>query len=197
MKTNPFLVNIAALRPMPGGRHHVVRVGHLDGLAITGSAVPADADVVVDADVEVVDGGVVVTGTVSSTWVGECRRCLRPVTGALVSPVREIFERSARGRDEDLDDAEAETYPLTGDTIDLVPLARDALLLELPMAPLCRADCAGLCPVCGVDRSEQTCECIDQPGHPVWAALDSLRIELGDELPGGAGAGSEHDVDRA
>jgi uncharacterized protein len=197
MKTNPFLVNIAALRPTPGGRHHVVRAGHLDGLSITGSSVPAEAEVVVDADVEVVDGGVVVTGTVSSSWVGECRRCLRPVTGALISPVRELFERTPRVRAEELGDDEAETYPLTGDTIDLVPLARDALLLELPMAPLCRADCAGLCPQCGADRSEQPCDCIDQPGHPVWAALEALRVDVEAESQPVEGIGRDEGVDRA
>jgi uncharacterized protein len=220
VKTNPFLVNIAALRPTPSGRHHVVRSGRLDGLAITSSAVPDDAEVTVDVNVEVVAGGVVVTGTVSTTWVGECRRCLRSVQGPLVANVREVYERASRVRDDELDDDEAETYPLAGDTVDLVPLARDAVLLELPLAPLCRADCAGLCPSCGADRGEQPCDCIDQPGHPVWAVLDGLRAAVEDtaaDTPsggrdittnggdGGSGearrdaedANSEHGVDRA
>jgi uncharacterized protein len=192
MSANPFLVNIAALRPTPGGRHHVLRRGRLDGLTITSSAVPASVDVVVDADVEVVDGGVVVTGTVSSTWVGECRRCLHPVTGELVSRVREIFERvprtgavavPARGLADDSD--EADTYPLTGDTLDLAPMARDALLLELPLAPLCRADCPGLCPTCGADLTEQSCACIQSPANPRWARLDTLRFEPDDAEPAG------------
>jgi uncharacterized protein len=177
MTPKPFLVNIAAFRPTPGGRHHVLRTGRLDGLVITSSSVPASADVVVDVDVEVVDGGVVVTGTVSSTWVGECRRCLRPVTGELVALVREVFERAPRLREGDLDAAdEAETYPLIGDTLDLAPLARDALLLELPLAPLCRDDCAGLCPTCGADLTEAPCDCSAEVTNPRWAALDALRV---------------------
>lgn len=187
----PFLVNIAASRPAAGGRHHVVRTGRLDGLAITSSSVPADADVVVDVDLEVVDGGVVATGTVSSTWVGECRRCLRPVTGSLLADVREVFERAPRLREGEaaveLDDAD--TYPLTGDTLDLAPLARDALLLELPLAPLCRDDCAGLCPVCGADRSEQPCDCATTAVNPLWAALDVLRVVPGDGDGHGYGNG--------
>ena len=190
MKANPFLVNIAALRPT-GGRHHVVRTGRLDGLAITSSAVPPDAEVRVDADVEVVNGGVVVTGTVSSTWVGECRRCLRSVCGPLTANVREVYERAPRVRDDELDDDEAETYPLAGDTVDLVPLARDALLLELPLAPLCREDCEGLCPTCGADRSEQPCACIDQPGHPVWAVLDGLKASIEDTVTDDASVGPD------
>jgi uncharacterized protein len=179
MNAKPFLVNIAALRPTPGGRHHVLRRGRLDGLEITSSAVPGEADVVVDADLEVVDGGVVVTGVVSSTWVGECRRCLHPVTGALVATVREVFERVPRARDGTVivdDDDESDTYPLTGDTLDLAPMARDAVLLELPLAPLCRADCAGLCPTCGADLTEQACQCTDAPDNPVWAVLETLRF---------------------
>ena len=176
MTRKPFVVNVAALRPAAGGRYHVVRTGPLDGLAITSSSVPPDAEVVVDADVEVVDGGVVVTGTVSSTWMGECRRCLRPVTGDVAASVREVFERAPRLRDGDLDAAdEAETYPLTGDTLDLAPMARDAILLELPLAPLCRDDCAGLCPMCGADLTEQPCDCAQEPVNPRWAALDVLR----------------------
>ncbi|MDQ1392439.1 MAG: hypothetical protein QOF30_1416 [Acidimicrobiaceae bacterium] len=177
MTPNPFLVNVTSLRPTPGGRHHVLRAGRMDGLAITSSSVPAGADVVVDADVEVADGGVVVTGTVSSMWTGECRRCLQLVTGEVAASVREVFERAPRLREGDLVDAdEAETYPLTGDTLDLAPLARDAILLELPLAPVCRDDCAGLCPMCGVDRNEQSCDCGDQPRNPVWAILDSLHF---------------------
>jgi uncharacterized protein len=195
MTPNPLLVIVTSLRPTPGGRHHVVRTGRLDGLAITSSAVPADADVVVDADIEVVDGGVVVTGTVSSIWTGECRRCLQPVTGVVVSKVREVFERTPRLRESDLVDAhEAETYRLAGDTLDLAPLARDAILLELPLAPVCREDCAGLCPTCGVDLNEQSCECAEQPINPVWAILDSLRATPDDGSDGVANAAGRGDA---
>jgi uncharacterized protein len=187
----PFLVNIAAMRPATGGRHHVTRTGRLDGLAITSSSVAADADVMVDVDLEVVDGGVVATGSVSSRWVGECRRCLRPVSGELRAEVREVFERAPRLREGVLDEAdEAETYPLTGDTLDLAPLARDALLLELPLAPLCRDDCAGLCPTCGADLTEHPCDCSQQSINPVWAALDGLRLPPPEGgVPAGAGGG--------
>lgn len=191
-KPNPFLVNVATFRPTAAGRHHVVRRGHLDGLAITCSAVPAEAEVVVDADLEVVDGGVVVTGTITSTWVGECRRCLRPVSAPLVASVREVFERVPRVRGADLDDAdETETYPLTGDSVDLVPLVRDALLLELPLAPLCRSDCAGLCPICGADRIEQPCDCAEPPSNPAWAVLDILRTAVADGDRQGHNGGAE------
>jgi uncharacterized protein len=73
------------------------------------------------------------------------------------------------------DDDDEETYALGVDHLDLEPLARDAVLLNLPLAPLCRADCAGLCPICGADLADGDCGCDEESGDPRWAALDALR----------------------
>ena len=68
------------------------------------------------------------------------------------------------------------------------PFTRDAVLLELPLAPLCRPDCAGLCPTCGADLNEGPCACPPAEGDPRWAALDALRSSgSGGTGPGGAG----------
>ena len=71
------------------------------------------------------------------------------------------------GRDE-------EAYPLRGDELDLEPLARDAVILELPLAPLCSEGCLGLCPTCGANRNTEPCACAP-PSDPRWSALDALR----------------------
>ena len=71
-------------------------------------------------------------------------------------------------------DADEDAYPLVDDELDLEPLVRDAVLLELPLAPLCREDCAGLCPQCGANRNEGACGCA-APRDPRWATLDVLR----------------------
>jgi uncharacterized protein len=138
------------------------------GLWVTGSCVPDDAVVVVDATLEAVDGGVVVTATVDAPWTGDCRRCLGTASGAVHSEVRELYERGSDGE---------ETYPLNGDQLDLAPLARDAVLLELPQAPVCTDGCQGLCPECGANRNEGDCGHADVPTDPRWAALDALRPE--------------------
>ena len=108
----------------------------------------------------------VAAGTVSADWTGECRRCLGVATGTVQVDVRELFEPGA-------DDEE--TYPLTGDEIDVAPLVRDAVLLELPLAPLCREACAGLCPVCGANRNDVDCGHEPDDRDPRWAALDQLK----------------------
>jgi len=82
--------------------------------------------------------------------------------------VRERFEDEAGPGDD-------EAYPLAHDLLDLAPLARDAILLDLPLAPLCREDCAGLCPYCGIDLNDETCDC-QGPVDPRWATLDELRF---------------------
>ena len=61
--------------------------------------------------------------------------------------------------------------------IDLEAPVREVLMLELPLAPLCAPDCLGICPTCGVDRNERSCECPPPAADPRWAALDALRGE--------------------
>ena len=108
------------------------------------------------------------SGTVRAPWVGECRRCGGPVAGAVAAAVQERYAPAGiTGEDE-------ETYPFTGDELDLEPLARDAVLLELPLAPLCSEDCKGLCPQCGANWNVTTCACV-APGDPRWSVLDTLR----------------------
>jgi len=165
---NPFAVNIVALRRQLGARREEHRRGPLPELRVSGSAVPAGEPVSVDAVLESVHGGVVVTADVSAPWVGECRRCLRQVTGDVVNHVRELYEKDSDGED---------TYPLVGDQLDLAPLARDAVLLELPQAPLCMEDCLGLCPECGANRNESDCGHVIRIIDPRWAALDALRSD--------------------
>ena len=70
--------------------------------------------------------------------------------------------------------ADEEIYPIDDDVIDLAPLVRDSVVLELPGAPLCREDCAGLCPQCGANLNEGPCGCV-APRDPRWANLDVLR----------------------
>lgn len=170
----PFIVNVAPLLRTPGSRQHEHREGVLRDLKVTGSGVPEGSDVAVDVVLESVDGGTLVAkGTVQAPWRGECRRCLTEVTDQIEVQVREIFRRDdARAGDDD-----GETYPMVGDQVDLEPLAREAVVLELPQVPLCQQECKGLCPECGADRNESDCGHRPAVGNPAWAVLDALRTE--------------------
>jgi len=179
--TDPFVVHIARLRRSPGTTWHEVRRGpvemagplHEAGVDPGKSVVPTDALAECEIDLQAFSGGIAAVGTVRAPWVGLCRRCTTPVDGELVIAVREQFGSGGTGGTGG-EQAEDETYPIADDAIDLGPLVRDAIVLDLPMAPLCRADCLGLCPHCGADRNEGECGCV-APRDPRWANLDVLR----------------------
>jgi uncharacterized protein len=163
-RRGPLVVGVAVLRKHPGSRRRVKVSSPIAELEVTDSKVPAGAEVEVDVVLESVLGGVVVSGTVSADWEGECRRCLEMATGRLSAKVRELYE----------DDADPELgYSMTTDWLDLEPLAHDACILELPLAPLCGPDCLGLCPECGANRNHESCTCTKKT-DPVWAALSGL-----------------------
>ena len=135
---------------------------------------PAETDVDPEATVHVrlrlegFSGGLRAKGLVEAPWHGVCRRCSAPVLGRVSVALAERFVDVVEPGDE-------EAYLIAGDFADLAPMVHDAILLDLPLAPLCREDCQGLCPYCGIDHNEASCEC-QAPVDPRWATLDGLRF---------------------
>ena len=168
MPRPPFVADVVALRRHQGHREQVVVRAPLKGMRVTESWVPDDSMVDVDVVLEAVEGGIVAEGHVSAGWVGECRRCLGPVSGAIQADVSELFVPEPE---------EGEAYPILGDHIDLEPLAREAIVLALPLVPLCRPDCKGLCPNCGADLNAGPCACETNNRDARWSALDALTLD--------------------
>jgi uncharacterized protein len=164
----PFVVSIAAFRHRPERFVRVSCQAVIPDLEVAGTRVPPATDVAVEALLEMVQGGVLVSASVRTAWEAQCRRCLERATGQVVAQVRELYSPEAGPDDE-------EVYPLSGDQLDLEPLARDAVLLELPLAPVCTDSCRGLCPVCGANRNVVACDCADGERDPRWEALNVLR----------------------
>jgi uncharacterized protein len=178
MKVDPFEVSLRELRGSRGTRHTIRSVVLAEPLvADMDSRVPAGAEVVADLTLEVIDGGVAVTGTVSSNWEGECRRCLTGLDGEARAEVRELFLRGG-GQDEG-------TYRLGEDQLNLRDMVLDSLFASLPVLPLCRDDCRGICPRCGANRNLEDCGCQEVQLDPRWSALNVLRS--GDEPGAEAG----------
>ena len=165
-------IGVMELRRRPGTQRDVHVAALLPGLHITGAQVPDDEELLVDATLESIEGAAVtVSGTVTVPWTAECRRCLEEIRGVATVPLSEVFEAHP---------VEGETYPIEGDEVDLEPVVRDAALLHLPLAPLCRPDCAGPAP----EEFPTTVEgegADDEGGEPArdprWAALDALRLD--------------------
>jgi uncharacterized protein len=125
-------------------------------------------DVTVDVELEALTDGITVRGEVRCPSSGVCRRCLAIVDRLVVAAVDELYQTEPTH-----DDA----FPIEHDQLDLAPMARQLLLLELDDEPLCRPDCAGLCPVCGVDLNVEACDCDTSVRDERWAALDDLVLD--------------------
>ena len=136
------------------------------GIGVIG--VPAGSPVELDLRLESVVEGVLVSGSATVEVRGECVRCLGEVSDELEVAIQELYVFPGVEPDDDL------ASRLRGDLIDLEPLLRDEVVLDLPFQPLCRDDCSGLCVDCGANLN-------DDPGHrheerldPRWDALRGL-----------------------
>lgn len=146
------------------------------GVALIG--VPPGSGMDVDVRLESVVDGVLATATVRVSLEGECSRCLDPLTSAEVVRIQELFAYptlDARGREiPEASENDGEQARVEDDMVDLEPALRDAVVLGLPISPVCSPDCPGLCPQCGqrlADDPEHGHEAID----PRWSALGALR----------------------
>ncbi len=128
--------------------------------------------------IESIERGITMFGAVTFRWRGECRRCLEETGGEQQIEIAEIFQvRSPE---------DSEVSDFDGDQIDLVPVVCDAVALSLPLAPLCRNDCAGpdpdRYPAMTIQQSEEAKEVerAKQGPDPRWAALSDLNLTEGD-----------------
>jgi uncharacterized protein len=132
--------------------------------------VPEGEDIALDLRLEAVMEGVLVSGEATARVSGECVRCLDPVEQRLDADFQELYvypDVEVPGEDPD------DVLRLSGDLLDLRQVLRDAVVLALPLLPLCQQDCPGLCSECGARLA-------DDPEHqhaaadPRWAALHSM-----------------------
>jgi uncharacterized protein len=145
-----------------------------DGLGSGLVLVPVGADVALDLRFEAVVEGVLVTGSAVAPLGGECSRCLDPLTSSIEVGFQELY-RYLPNPGEDENDSE-ERF-LAGELVDLEPAFRDAVVLALPLSPLCRDDCPGLCADCGAKLADVG----PDHGHgdkvdPRWGLLTKLNL---------------------
>jgi len=129
----------------------------------------AGADVRMRLRLESVMEGVLVTGDLDVPVEGSCARCLEPIEDTLHLPVQELFAYS--GSTTEATSEEDEVRRIEGDYLDLEPLARDTVVLNLPLAPVCTEDCAGLCVDCGQRLDDLPADHAHEVVDPRWAGL--------------------------
>lgn len=188
-----------ALRDLPA--HRTVEVGPeyvgqvLQGMPMRDAAsdVPAGRGTL-DVDVYAEGTNIHASGTMRGHIVVACSRCVGPATIPIEEDVQATFMPAAElPSDEEeaapatghavtveegveLDAEDLDVYPYEGEHVDLEPVIREQLVLAVPFAPLCREDCKGLCPQCGVDLNVEPSHRCEKPVDPRFAALKGLKL---------------------
>jgi uncharacterized protein len=129
----------------------------------------AGADVRLRLRLESVMEGVLVTGDLDVPVEGSCARCLEPIEDTLHLSVQELYAYS--GSTTEATSEEDEVRRIEGDYLDLEPLARDTVVLNLPLAPVCTEDCAGLCVDCGLRLDDLPADHAHEVVDARWAGL--------------------------
>lgn len=137
-------------------------------LAVPLLGIPEGSTVDVELRLESVHEGILVTGTADADLVGECSRCLDPIQDGITVDLQELFLAAAPEGGSD------EERLVVHETVDLEPVLRDAVVTALPFQPVCRPDCQGLCPDCGIRLEDAGEDHVHEQLDPRWAALAEL-----------------------
>jgi uncharacterized protein len=169
----PLLLDLTQIR---GPRDRVDRVYQGSALAVADDFTVC-SDVSLTGEVEKTDRVVRLVGTVRATLALPCSRCLEPMT----LPVDAAFDLrylpaalNTGDEDREVGDEDLGVAFYQGEQIDLGQLIREQFYLALPMKPLCRPDCLGLCPECGTNLNVAQCGCEHRWVDPRMAALGQL-----------------------
>lgn len=159
----PLRLNAVELLRQPGAVRDLDV--HVDATALDAEHERLTGDIHVELRLTALNDGIDVDGTVSAPWATVCRRCLQPLAGAATGHVDELYQ---------VEVLDPDAFQIDDGQLDLAPLVRETILLELDLERICRDDCAGLCPVCGIDRNTASCECDTDVRDDRWAALEGF-----------------------
>ena len=126
-------------------------------------------------------GGFRLTGSIEYEQTVRCQRCLEPVAQPVHSDIDlTVFVEAAEvgPGEHELEASDLGVVFADSDVFDVEPVILEQMELEIPMRTVCRDDCSGLCPSCGVNRNLETCDCDTIPRDPRWSALADIKREL-------------------
>jgi uncharacterized protein len=166
------------LENLEGGRGGFAHVYQPDDLNPVDERVKLSGPATVKGKIRLSGNEVFVNGHVDTRTQVECDRCLKPVE----LPVSADFELEyvtdseyESGGAAELTEAEMSVSVFDGEAIDVDEIVKEQILLAVPTRMLCREDCKGICPQCGIDRNTGECECVTNDIDPRWAALKNLK----------------------
>jgi uncharacterized protein len=167
---NPWKIDLRELGRRAGSMQEIDRtVPAPEDWKVELIGVPAGAEVHLHLRLESVMEGVLVSGEISAPLVGSCARCLEPIEDTLTLDVQELY--AYQGSTTEATSEEDEVRLVDGDFLDLEPMARDTVVLSLPLSPVCDEDCGGLCVGCGQRVDDLPPDHSHELTDPRWAGL--------------------------
>lgn len=164
-------------------REYELDITMVENFGIELISVPAGDVIEVDARLESVTEGVLLSADIYAVAKGECIRCLDPVELVIERRIQELYnyeptnERGKKKLVVDSDDLDTEDeLMMDGEIMDLETPIRDAVVLSLPINPLCSQECAGLCPECGGKWATLAKDHAHQVVDARWATLQGLEL---------------------
>jgi uncharacterized protein len=136
------------------------------------------APIHLDALIRKTEERILIDGRISAHITMTCSRCLEQYEEYLEDRFEAVYlpQPAVREKEEEieLDVTDLNVSYYKKDSIEIYELLREQVLLLLPLKPLCKADCAGLCPSCGHNLNEETCDCQKTTADPRFAVLEQL-----------------------
>jgi uncharacterized protein len=177
VRPGPLVIDTHELGRRPGTeRTYDLTVPAPAELGVDLIGVPEGSDIAIELRLEAVMDGVLATGTSTVHLVGECVRCLTEIQDDAVVDFQELYLYA---------DASEEELQLEGDLLDLEPVLRDAVVLALPINPVCDPECPGLCPECGARLADDPDHTHGEAIDPRWAALSQMTDPESGDTPDG------------
>jgi DUF177 domain-containing protein len=164
---SPLILRAGVLQRYLSSRETYTAETYLSDVRVVDTCIDSKEPIVFRGTLAPIHNGVVVSGELTATWAAECRRCNAAVSQQIQWDFSELFATEP---------TEGESYPLGDESIDLQAMVRDQAILQLPLAPVCRDDCAGICSNCGVDRNSESCSCGAGATDPRWDVLNDLNL---------------------
>lgn len=169
-RRSPYVFDVQDLQRRAGAMRAIERtVPAPADLGTEVIAVPEGSDVELDLRMEAVVEGVLVTGSATVQLQGECVRCLRRIEDSSSHQLQELYFYPGN-------EVEDDDSLVIEEAVDVESALREAVVLELPFAPLCEEGCLGLCPDCGADLNDDPDHTHGDKFDPRWEKLVGLDV---------------------
>lgn len=168
------------LENLEGGKGNFAHVYQPDELNPVDERIRLTEPAAVKGTVRRSGNEVLVNGHIDARAQVECDRCLQTVEAPVSADFALEYITGSEYESSDvaeLTEAEMSVSVFDGEAIDVDEIVKEQILLAVPTRMLCREDCKGICPQCGIDKNTGECQCVIDEIDPRWAALKNLKTE--------------------